>query len=237
MTPWGGAGCRAGLRNDHLIGLDGRSLWCYWPQRRKQGTGAISKTFPKLMFIWNQFRIQYFQEKPSSVSPTLPAVLWMKYHKTSSSVVRGIFIYHIWDFNHQLPHDKNISSPPTFPSFLVPLCLLNYDVLSPVDSSPSPTALPHPPLLHLMNISQASRDSPPPLSSYSQTPSGLSVPITFRDDSIITPGKGHLRRWEESGEHIIWRKMEVCIHLSYICLRVLPLSKNQKGAYLNTITA
>lgn len=93
--------------------------------------------------------------------------------------------------------------PSSLVYIALPLCLLNYDVHSPVNSSPSPAALPHPPLLHLMNISQASRDSPPPLSSYSQTPSVLSVPITFRDDSIIVLGKVHLRRPEESGEHII----------------------------------
>lgn len=128
-----------------------------------------------------------------------PPLLWGEF----PSIICGI-----------LTTSSHTTSFPSYVSFLpgphrsclAPLCFLNYDVHSPVDSSPSPVALPHPPLLHLMNISQASRDSPPPLSSYSQTPSVLSVPITFRDDSIIVLGKVHLRRPEGSGEHIIWRK-------------------------------
>lgn len=124
-----------------------------------------------------------------------PAALKIKYHKTSSTVVRGIFIYHVWDFSsHAI--ELYLPLPCFLPSWssLIPLFLQLCDVHSPVDSSPSPAALPHPPLLHLMNISQASRDSPPPLSSYSQTPSVLSVPIASQDDSIIVLGKVHLMR-------------------------------------------
>lgn len=79
-------------------------------------------------------------------------------------------------------------------------------VHSPADSSPSPP--PCPPLLHLMNILQASWDIPPPplapLLSSHPIPRhiALSVPITSGEGSTI---EGHLLRpTAEQGEQ--WRK-------------------------------
>lgn len=69
---------------------------------------------------------------------------------------------------------------------------------------------------HLMNISQASRDSPL-LSSYSQTLSELSVPITFRYDNITAMCWARCTSWvgRERGAYMK-KSWNVCFHLIHL---------------------
>jgi len=121
---------------------------------------------------------------------------------------------------------------------MVPLCPLNYDVSLPVDSTTSPAPHRHPPLPHLMNISQACRDRPPPLPFYSQTPSSsqyLSPSETIASQRRV---RGISGDHEKAGTHIIWRKMEMSVHLSIIWFWVMPCSRKKRNcADFSSITA
>lgn len=141
---------------------------------------------------WRKFSVQ---EENNPVAPCLPR----NYHGVVAAWES--FTYQMWDLSSH--------TIKTFPPRFFSRPLVSSRWFSGGLVSISSAALPHPPLLRLMNISSSRSDSPPPAPrSYSQTRSELSVPITFRwwpcrCASVVV------------GEHIAVGGSVVCFHASY----------------------
>jgi hypothetical protein len=154
------------------MGLDNNKVWIINVNRGGSSKGPGLNSFHSTLS--NSQQISFSAPTFSSTLFTIERQSWIHYiwHLISPLASPADTIKR---FHPTLPFLCGLNRSPRVPA---PTHSLNYDVLFPVVSLALPLAA-LPPCRRLMNISQASRERPPSLSSPSQTPLWLPAPITY----------------------------------------------------------